>query len=84
MFGGFQKETDMQPTTVTHPPVDLAAVWLARVPVALGLSGLSKTHLYGAAKLGRIKLVKCGRSTLVDMPSLRAYVAALPTSGGAA
>jgi hypothetical protein len=64
--------------TALPPNINHDAVWLARVAVALAISGLSKTHLYGAGRTGKIRLVKCGRSTLVDMVSLRSYVAALP------
>ncbi len=45
---------------------------------AVTWSGLSRSTLYRMAAEGRVRLVKCGRSTLVDASSLRALVAALP------
>jgi hypothetical protein len=49
-----------------------------RLPEAVRLSGLSRSELYRRASRGEIVLLKCGASTLVDMNTLRAVVAALP------
>jgi hypothetical protein len=49
-----------------------------RLPEASRISGFSRSELYRRAARGEIILLKCGKSTLVDVPSLRAAVAALP------
>jgi len=54
---------------------DLLAI---RIPEAVRISGLSRSEIYRRAGLGQIVLLKCGRSTLVDVPSLRMVVASLP------
>jgi hypothetical protein len=41
---------------------------------------MSRSSLYRAAGEGRLILLKCGRSTLVDGASLAALVAALPAA----
>jgi hypothetical protein len=53
-----------------------------RLPAATRASGLSRSEIYRRAawpegRPGRIVLLKCGKSTLVDMASLRAAVASL-------
>jgi hypothetical protein len=45
---------------------------------AIALTGLSRAAIYRAAKIGRIRLLKLGRSTLVDMASARRFIEALP------
>ena len=53
---------------------------------AVAWSGLSRSTIYRMAAQGRVRLVKAGRSTLVDADSLRAVVAGLPPAtvrGGA-
>jgi hypothetical protein len=57
------------------PPFEPLAV---RLPEASRISGFSRSELYRRAARGEIILLKCGKSTLVDVPSLRAAVAALP------
>jgi hypothetical protein len=49
-----------------------------RIPEATRISGFSRSELYRRAGRGEIVLLKCGKSTLVDMASLRAAVASLP------
>ena len=54
-----------------------------RLPEASRLSGFSRSEIYRRAgwpegNPGRIVLLKCGASTLVEVASLRAAVAALP------
>ncbi len=49
-----------------------------RLPEASRISGFSRSEIYRRAGRGEIILLKCGKSTLVDMQSLRAAVAALP------
>lgn len=49
-----------------------------RIPDACRLSGFRRSEIYRRAGLGEIVLLKIGRTTVVDMASLRAAVAALP------
>jgi len=57
------------------PPIDPVAVPLPQAPAVFGLS---RSGLYRAAKAGEIRLMKQGRSTLVDVESVRRYLATLP------
>lgn len=60
-------------TTAPNPlPV---AVPLTKAPA---LFGLSRSTIYRLAAEGRIRLVKVGRSTLVDAISARRFLATLP------
>ncbi len=61
----------------SHDPHTLQplALPLAR---AVAWSGLSRSTIYRMAAHGRVRLVKAGRSTLVDAGSLRAVIAGLP------
>jgi hypothetical protein len=49
-----------------------------RLPEAIRISGFSRSELYRRAARGEIIFLKCGSTTLVDVPSLRAAVGALP------
>lgn len=49
-----------------------------RIAEAARISGFSRSEIYRRAGRGEIILLKCGKSTLVDMASLRAAVVALP------
>jgi len=49
-----------------------------RLPEASRISGLSRSEIYRRAARGEIVLLKCGRSTLAEVASLRAAVASLP------
>ena len=49
------------------------------IPGAVAYTGSSRTSLYEALKLGKIKARKCGRRTLVSVASLDEYLADLPT-----
>jgi hypothetical protein len=53
---------------------------LAPIVHATRLSGISRSSFYREAAAGNIRLVKYGRSTLVDMASLRQFLASLPTA----
>lgn len=57
-----------------------AAVWPSHAPIpkACDLSGMSRSAIYRAAGAGHIRLVKLGRTTLVDMVSVRAFLDSLP------
>lgn len=50
----------------------------APIPRACALSGLSRSAIYRAAAAGQITLRKIGRTTLVDLESVRAFLASLP------
>jgi hypothetical protein len=62
------------------PPHERAMVQPLALPLAAAVtvSGLSRSALYRAAGRGDVILLKCGRSTLVDMASMRTYLAGLP------
>jgi hypothetical protein len=59
-----------------------AAVEPIALPIlaAVAISGLSRSAIYREAGAGRIKLMKLGRTTLVDMGSVRALLASLPVA----
>jgi hypothetical protein len=69
-----------------NPPTDLpnrsAKIEPLALPIlaAVAASGLSRSAIYREAGLGRIKLMKLGRSTLVDMASIKAFLASLPAA----
>ncbi len=52
----------------------------ARIPAATRRYGISRSWLYREAALGRVRLVKLGNATLVDLASLRAFMAGLPSA----
>lgn len=66
-------------TTMTDVTVlTTAAPIMARVPDAVRQAGLSRASLYREAAAGTIRMVKYGRTSLVDMDSLRRFLSALP------
>ena len=71
---------DQKATTPrVHVPDD-HAVLAAPIRRACMLSGLSRSAIYRAASAGLIRVLKNGRSSLVDMASVRAYLAELPVA----
>lgn len=56
-----------------------------QTPIALTIqdavkaSGLSRSRLYEALKLGELPARKAGRRTLIALADLEAYLASLPT-----
>ena len=50
----------------------------APIARATAITGLSKTAIYKAAAVGRIRLLKLGRSTLVDLASAQRFIQSLP------
>jgi hypothetical protein len=52
----------------------------ARIPEATGRFGISRSRLYREAALGKVRLVKLGSATLVDLASLREFMARLPAA----
>lgn len=53
---------------------------LVSIPEAARLCGLSRSGLYERLADGSIRAVKAGRKTLVDVASLKSFVASLPTA----
>jgi hypothetical protein len=51
-----------------------------RIPEASRRYGLSRSRLYLLAGEGLIRFVKVGNATLVDLGSVRAYLAACPSA----
>lgn len=51
-----------------------------RIPETSRRYGLSRTRLYLLAGEGRIRFVKVGNATLVDLNSVRGYLAKQPTA----
>jgi hypothetical protein len=65
-------------TSVTDQTPDQAiAVPLTRAPLVIGIS---RSGIYRAARDGHIRLLKHGRTTLVDLASARAFLASLPAA----
>ena len=69
--------TTRQPPGGIATPADVLAAPMQR---ATALSGLSRSGIYRAAAEGKIRLLKAGRTTLVDMASVRDFLAALPAA----
>ena len=51
-----------------------------RIPEACRRYGLSRSRLYVLAGEGSIRFVKVGNATLVDLGSVRAYLASCPAA----
>jgi hypothetical protein len=51
-----------------------------RIPEASRRYGLSRSRLYLLAGEGLVRFVKVGSATLVDLGSVRAYMATCPTA----
>jgi excisionase family DNA binding protein len=52
----------------------------ARIPEACRRYGLSRSRLYVLAGEGLIRFVKVGNATLVDLGTVRAYLATCPAA----
>ncbi|WP_043358800.1 DNA-binding protein [Belnapia sp. F-4-1] len=63
----------------TTSPISLPPLAVP-LPHAPAVTGLSRSTIYREAARGNIRLIKAGRSTLVDMASMRAFLASLPTA----
>lgn len=68
-----------QPLQPTVPARDQGDAEYARIRAVCSCFGLSKSGVYRLAGEGRIRLVKLGGSTLVDIKSVREMLAALPS-----
>jgi hypothetical protein len=66
-----------QSPTLSEPAFEPLFVPLKR---AVDISGLGRSTLYREAMRGRLRMVKAGRSTLVDYASLRALLDGLPAA----
>lgn len=53
------------------PPPDPISV---RIPVAVQMTGISRTKLYALIKDGQIATVKIGTATLIPVEGLRAFI----------
>jgi excisionase family DNA binding protein len=51
-----------------------------RIPEACRRYGLSRSRLYLLAGEGRVRFVKVGNATLVDLGTVRAYLATCPAA----
>ena len=63
---------------------DSAMTMAAPISRAVALSGISRSSIYRLAGEGRIRMLKLGRSSLVDMTSVRDFLATLPAANVAA
>jgi excisionase family DNA binding protein len=45
-----------------------------RIPVAVELTGISRTKLYELIKTGQVRIIKVGAATLIPMESLRQFL----------
>jgi hypothetical protein len=52
----------------------------ARIRGTMARYGISRSGIYRHAALGDIRLVKLGNATLVDLASVRAFMARLPAA----
>ena len=52
-----------------------------QIPEAVEVSGLSRSRIYEALKLGELRAIKAGRRTLIPFSELEAYLASLPSYG---
>lgn len=51
-----------------------------RIVAAVAYSGISRSELYRLAAAGRVRFIKSGATTLVDVASLDAYIDGLPAA----
>ncbi len=68
------------PVNNANPSVAIVSPLTVPLPQAPAATGLSRSAIYRAASRGEIRLLKNGRSTLVDMASVRAFLASLPAA----
>jgi hypothetical protein len=45
-----------------------------RVPIAVELTGISRTKLYELIKTGQVQIVKVGAATMIPVDSLRQFI----------
>ena len=45
-----------------------------RVPVAVELTGISRTKLYKLIKTGKVQMIKIGTATVIPIESLRQFI----------
>lgn len=64
----------------TNNPTDTTEPLTVTIPTATARTGLSRSSLYRLAVAGSITFRKAGRTTLIEWPTLKAHVAALPVA----
>jgi excisionase family DNA binding protein len=72
------QENRLSARAAADPGFSAQAPLAIPLPHAPSLTGLSRSTIYREAARGNIRLIKAGRSTLVDMASVRAFLASLP------
>jgi len=72
--------TDVQRRTKTDGRASSIEPLALSIRAAVAVSGLSRSAIYREAGVGNIKLLKLGRTTLVEMKSVRAFLAGLPAA----
>jgi predicted DNA-binding transcriptional regulator AlpA len=45
-----------------------------RIPVAVELTGISRTKLYELIKTGQVPIIKIGKATVIPIDSLRQFI----------
>jgi hypothetical protein len=61
------------------PPPNISSPRVATpLPQAAQVYGLSRSTIYREWRKGNLVLIKCGRATLIDDASARAFLAGLP------
>jgi excisionase family DNA binding protein len=55
---------------------------LCSIKAGSAVLGVSTRYIVDAIAIGKIKAVKDGRRTLLDVPSLKSYVKSLPAAKG--
>lgn len=63
-----------------HKERELAERLAATVSETVRLTGISRTTLYRLASAGKVRMIKIGRTTLVDMSSIRHVLATQDTA----
>jgi hypothetical protein len=68
------------PDNTATPDADRLEPLFAPIPDALRIAGFKRGKLYELLGVGRVRAVKCGTRTLIDLRSLRAYLENLPAA----
>ena len=46
-----------------------------RIPVAVALTGITRTKLYALIRTGQVPIIKVGRATLIPIDGLKQFIA---------
>jgi predicted DNA-binding transcriptional regulator AlpA len=68
------------PCSGRERPIADSVPEFARIRDTMARYGMSRSAIYREAALGNIRLVKLGHATLVDLASIRAFMARLPAA----